>query len=275
MKIRFFTNACCTYEVDGFKLLADPWLTDSCFEGAWIHDPPITTKPQDLLDVDALYISHLHQDHADPETLKFFDRDIPIVTLGDQFSFCAKHLRRMGFKNVIEVRNVESHSLGPFEVTMFAPFKRHPLYDCEIGNVVDSAMLVRHGDKLVLNCNDNTPDIDSAYALADRYGGFNVAQLNYNNASEYPCCFTNLTDEEKLAESKRCIDRNIKHMAMVGAALKAKYVMPFAGAFKLSKKWEHMNAYLGATTDKEAACYLASKGIGTFTLAEGEAFNVE
>ncbi len=275
MKLTFFTNACCMYEYGGFRLLADPWLSESAFEGAWIHNPPIKTRPQDLLDVDAIYISHLHQDHMDIETLKYFRRGIPILTLGDKYSFCAKKLRDMGFSHVVEVKDKDKVVAGPFRVTMFAPFKKHPFVDCQVGNVVDSAMLIEVGLSSVLNCNDNTMDVESAKSFVSEFGIPTVAQLNWNNASEYPCCFLNLSHEEKLAEHHRCIDRNLAHMAEIGLAVKARHIMPFAGAFKLSKKWEHMNEYLGATTDEHAVEYLQAKGLRAFRLAEGETFHVE
>ena len=275
MKLTFYDNACCLYESESFRLLTDPWLSESCFENAWIHVNPLKTKPQDLLDVDALYISHLHQDHLDPETLKYFRRDIPIVTLKDKFSLCARQLEKLGFSNVIAIPDKGVLHIGPFDITFFAPFRQHPFLNCQVGNVVDSAVIVEAGGVKVLNANDNTPDIDSARWLGETYGPFDVAQINFNNASEYPCCFMNLSYGEKLAESRKCIARNLAHMAEVGRLVKAKQVMPFAGSFKLSEKWEHMNEYLGATTDKKAVAYLQEQGLRAFTLAEGESIHVE
>ena len=139
MKLTNITNACCVYKADGFRLLADPWLSEDCFEGQWLHNPPLKAKPKDFVGVDALYISHLHADHADPETLRHFRRDIPIVTLSDALSLCAKHLAKMGFTAITALKDQETATLGPFELTMFGPFCKHPHHeaDAELGNIID------------------------------------------------------------------------------------------------------------------------------------------
>ncbi len=275
MKLTFFSNACCIYESEGYRLLADPWLSETAFEGAWVHDPPITTKPEDVTDVDALYISHIHPDHCDPQTLKYFRRDIPILTLRDEFLFCANYLERLGFTNVIALPNRASAELGPFTVTMFGPFVAHPFHENELGNLVDSSLLVQRGKYSVLNCNDNTPSIESAAQLKRDFGSPTVAQINYNNAGPYPACFMNLSLEEKASESERLIKRNLDHLAAVGKALGAKFVQPFAGAFKLAGDKAHLNPYLGTCSDVDAAFFLQLQGFEPVLLGENEAIDLE
>ncbi len=270
------SNACCIYESNGFRLLADPWLTDGAFEGSWFHDPPLKAKPEDFLDVDALYISHIHPDHADPETLKHFRRDIPIVTLADQNSFCAKHLSRMGFTDVFAMQDGTRTEIGPFDVKMFGPFTRHPFHgdDCEVGNIVDSAIWISDGRCSVLNTNDNTPSIAAARALQGKYGSPTVAQLQFNSAGPYPACFINLSREEKLAEHHRLIERQLEHSAMVGAVLGAQLVQPFAGAYRLGMGYEHMNEYLGTTSAEYAAEFFRGRGLRASALVEGATLDV-
>ncbi len=270
MKLTFITNACCIYEADGFRLLSDPWLTESCFMGQWLHDPPITTKPEDLAGVDALYISHIHEDHCDPETLRHFRRGIKIVCLDDRFT--APHLRRMGFSNAWALPDGMLHSIGPFALTIFGPFCKHPHVDCEVGNVIDSALLIKHEGVKVLNLNDNTPTVAVAEKLAADHGPFDVVQINYNNAGPYPACFDNLTWEQKRSEHFRLIERNLTHMVDVAKALKPRYVMPFAGAYKLAN--EALNPVLGTTTPEHAAARAQLAGFETIVLAEGESFEL-
>jgi len=82
MRLTYYANACCLMEVDGFRILTDPWLVDGAFEGSWCHYPPLKVKPQELAGVDALFVSHVHPDHCCPETLSHFPRDIPVLVLG-------------------------------------------------------------------------------------------------------------------------------------------------------------------------------------------------
>jgi UDP-MurNAc hydroxylase len=225
------------------------------------------TTPEEWTGVDALYISHVHKDHADPETLKHFRRNIPIFTLKDGKNYAANALTRMGFTRVFALEDQESVEVGPFEMTMFGPFCKHPHHDCEVGNVVDSAMRLAHKSYSVLNCNDNTPSVEAAEAYRKLYGSPTVAQLNYNSAGPYPACFDNLTYEQKRAEHFRLIEVHLSHMVAVAQALQPEYVMPFAGAYKLQD--ESLNPVLGTTTPQHAAARAQLAGFQTLLLGEG------
>ncbi len=282
MKVTFISNACALYESQGFRMLADPWLSESAFDGSWWHDPPLQkTTPTSYLDVDALYISHIHQDHLDPETLKHYRRDIPIITLKDKYSFCLKHLEKMGFTRVIGLEDKGNFywtgTRAPFiemKLTMFAPFATHPFHasECELGNVVDSALLIEADGQSVLNCNDNTLTVEKAAWFRETYGAPTLAQLNYNCAGPYPACFNNLTLLEKHSESSRLIGLNLHHMVQVGRALGAKVMQPFAGAFRLggSPEKEAMNAYNGTCSAEVAAEYLRAADVKALVLTEGQ-----
>lgn len=274
MRITFYSNATCTYEQDGFTLLADPWLTETAFKGSWTHLHPLKTKPQDLLDVDALYISHIHEDHLSPGTLKHFRRDIPIFTLRDKLGICIRKLEELGFIDVRGISDGDWSTIGPFKLTMFSPFVKHQYVDDELGNFVDSACLFEATGHRVLNANDNGFDPESAERFRRAYGTIDVAQLNWNSASFYPACFMNLSHEDKLVEAKRLSLRNLENLAAVSKALNPGLVSPFAGAFKLAAHLDHLNQYLGTTTAEEAVEYLTDRGISAFSLLEGEAFDV-
>jgi UDP-MurNAc hydroxylase len=143
MRITHIANACSIYEANGIRILSDPWLTFGAFEGSWGHYPDLATRPQDVKDVDALYISHLHPDHFDPETLKVFRRDIPIFILNQKKhpNILLKKLEALGFKAVILISDGESFSFKSFLLTMYAPFCKHPFEDSELGNFIDSALV--------------------------------------------------------------------------------------------------------------------------------------
>jgi UDP-MurNAc hydroxylase len=274
VKLTHISNACCIYESDGFRLLADPWLTEPVF-GSWVHDPPLKTKVEDVLDVDALYISHIHADHCDPETLKHFRRDIPIVCLADRFM--PAHLERMGFLDVAALPDgvgMPLTDLCEFEVRVFGPFCKHPHHDCEVGNVVDSALLIEANGHAIINCNDNTMSLEAAERFRKDYGQVDVAQLNSNAAGPYPACFTNLTHDEKLAERDRILKQQTDHMVEVARILGAKVVQPFAGAYKLGHGKEHLNQYLPVWPSSRIAEYLIERDVRAVALDEGETLDL-
>lgn len=275
MKLTFITNACCIVEAQGFRLLSDPWLVPGAF-GTWTHDPPLRTRPEDVADVDALYISHVHPDHLCPATLASFRKDVPVVTLKDKLGITERKLGELGFTQVFALPERASAGRFPFRFTLFAPFTAHPFHgdDCELGNVLDSAMLIEADGQRILNTNDNTPDVEAAEWLRRDYGPFDVVQLNWNNAGPYPACFDNLSHDEKLSEASRILERNLAHMAAVAKVLGAKYTMPFAGQYKLGFGMEHLNQYLGTCPAREACAYLENAGIRPLYLEEGQSLDL-
>ena len=81
LKFQFIGNACGIFTgIEGTRILCDPWIVDGVFEGSWFHYPPLSTKVQDLQDVDAIYVSHLHPDHFDERHFEF-RKDMPLIVL--------------------------------------------------------------------------------------------------------------------------------------------------------------------------------------------------
>jgi len=277
MRITFYANACCMVESAGYRLLSDPWLVDGVFEGAWYHAPPLRVTPQDLAGVDALYISHLHPDHFDTETLKHFRRDIPILALDHGQNFLCRILDSAGFTNVVRMKDRETRRFGPFDATVFAPFAGNVYFDSEIGNLLDSALHLRTQTSAIFNANDNTPTVGAAEQLRREYGSPALAQLAYNAAGPFPSSFDNLSWDEKIAAHHTLLRRNFDHLVKVARALGARYVMPFAGSYAIGGRNWRKNACLGTTTWDEAADYVRATApdLEAVTLNEGLTFDVE
>lgn len=271
MKLTFFHNACCVYEAQGFKLLADPWFYPGSF-GTWTHDPPITIGIEAVKDADCLYISHIHQDHLQPESLAHFKRDIPIVCLKEPLGLVPRKLRSLGFTEIWEMGNKEQRQVGPFMAQMFGPFTKHPFFgdDCEIGNVIDSSLLIKADGKTILNANDNALTVETA----KQFTGIDLLQHNFNNAGAYPACFDNLTDVEKQYEAQTCVERNLSHLLTVSKATGAKQVQPFAGQYKLDYGYEHLNPFLGTCSSQYAVEFLKANLINAVHLDEGETLDL-
>lgn len=268
MKLTHIDNACCIYESNGFRLLCDPWLTDGAFEGSWMHYPPLSTRIADVVNSDALYISHLHPDHYDPATLKHFRRDIPIIVLDHGSNFLHKMLQSEGFNNLVKVKDKQSVVIGPMEVTVYAPFTKHPFDNSELGNFLDSAIVVETNGKVILNANDNTPSVESARALRENHGRFTVAQLKDSLASAYPSCFINLSVQEKLSEANRLIKRQLTAMCEVAKELETEWFQPFAGDYQLGGYLADKNRFLGVAGKQYSAQFIASRGIKPLILNE-------
>lgn len=278
MKFKFIANAGGIFSGnDGTTVLCDPWLDDGVFEGGWCHYPPVKTKREDLKNVSAIYLSHLHADHYDE---RFFDypRDIPIFCLDHGPAFLIKKLKIKGYSNIIPIKDGETVSFNEFKITLYAPFSKnaHHSNDTEVGNIIDSAMVIESAGLVALNANDNTPSIESCSKLLNNHGHIDLAMINYNAAGPYPSCFKNFTEEEKKSESDRILKRNFDHMINLSLEMKAKHLMPFAGSYVIGGRNYLKNEYLGTTTCDICAQYVKDNSdIDVFCLNENGVFDLE
>jgi N-acyl-phosphatidylethanolamine-hydrolysing phospholipase D len=99
MKITMLGHATLIIEVDGKRILTDPWLTDPLYLGQLWHNRSFNAKK--LPPLDLVLVSHGHGDHFDPKTLSRIPKSIPIVI----FKPYEKAARKAGFKKIYPVRD--------------------------------------------------------------------------------------------------------------------------------------------------------------------------
>jgi len=276
MNFTFIANACGVFTFSrGTRLLMDPWLDDGVFEGSWCHYPPLKTTHRDLQDVDAIYLSHIHPAHYDG---RFFDypKDTPIFTLKSKYNFLARNLVSQGYINVVEIESGFPHTFREATLTVFAPFTSHVFHNSEIGNLIDSALVVEDiNGTSAFNANDNTPDTDSCRILREKYGSFDLAMINYNAAGPYPSCFRNLSDQEKVNAHNFVLNRNIRHLIECCNILEPKAILPFAGAYVIGGKEYKKNKFLGTTTWDHCAQEIQKQSAhNALTLREGDTYDL-
>ncbi len=115
---RYFGHACILMEADGVSLLTDPVLS-------YTYENNISRYTyEDLPDViDCVMITHNHQDHLLFETLLQLRSRIRTIVVprsggGDlQDPSMKLILQQCGFKNVVEMQEMESMKFGKFELT--------------------------------------------------------------------------------------------------------------------------------------------------------------
>ena len=89
---------CFYFNMDGFKLLIDPYFSDSCEAVSsanfkFIRRTPVFI-PADEIDADFVYCTHDHLDHLDPETIPH----IKNATFAGPSS-CAEHYKKLGLED--------------------------------------------------------------------------------------------------------------------------------------------------------------------------------
>ena len=106
MRLQYISSACVLIEDNGVKILCDPWLVDGAYLDSWFHYPPLKFQPEQFNDVDFIYISHIHPDHFDPNTLNRMNKKIPIIINNYVSKFLKKNIEEIGFE-VIEFNHNE------------------------------------------------------------------------------------------------------------------------------------------------------------------------
>jgi L-ascorbate metabolism protein UlaG (beta-lactamase superfamily) len=110
-RITYVGHATVLLELSGARLLTDPVLRPRLL--SVIHRQAAEPAPEVTEAIDGVLVSHMHHDHLDFPSLKRLSRDVPTVVPAGG----ARTLRRRGFVNARELREGETTTIGPAEVT--------------------------------------------------------------------------------------------------------------------------------------------------------------
>ena len=209
MKIQNPTNGFVRVESNDYVLVCDPWLSKGIFDGAWMPYPAIVDEGALLDGVTHSFISHIHEDHYDVATLDKLSRDVHLL-VPDVYPnhLMAGTLKQMGFRQPSMLALEQSVEVAPGLSLEVVP--RMNAYGQELEQyedsdvvslVIDTGVIVTvDGFKLVFLA-DNVPyqPADAGEAI-EHMKGCDLLAFSYNGAaSDYPLCYDNLTDEEKLS----------------------------------------------------------------------------
>jgi UDP-MurNAc hydroxylase len=194
--VTYYGQACTLIEAAGRKILTDPWLTEGAYLGTWFHthvleDAGLTpeTMPKDI---DYIFISHEHEDHLDPETLRHFDPNIPVLICRFPTPKFRDYLRQLGLRNIIERPSGDTLKLGDgLEVTIYGT--------AEYTN--DSAIVVRGDGCTVFN----ETDCKLGYADLVRLGteGIDIGFYMFSGANWYPMMYDYPVEVRRAAARRR------------------------------------------------------------------------
>ena len=221
MRVTYFGQACTLIEVAGKKILTDPWLTEGAYFGTWFHthllaDAGITpeTFPKD---VDCIFLSHEHQDHVDPATLRHFSPDIPILICRFVTPKFRRYLHTLGFSKIVEVPAGQSITLGKeLKATIFG--------SAEYTN--DSALLLEAENHRILNETDCKLSYADLQSIAQK--GIDIGFYMFSGANWYPMMY-DYPDEvmlERVRLRRRSLLRSLVQRVKI---TKPRIAVPAAG----------------------------------------------
>ncbi|MDZ8055087.1 MAG: MBL fold metallo-hydrolase [Aulosira sp. ZfuVER01] len=212
MKISLLNHACVVIEINEIKLLCDPWLFGTCFEGGWGLRFQNVAALDQAASCTHLWISHFHSDHFHVPTLKALLKINPeIIILGNNsFNFQMDDvLQRIGFKNVISLFERKEITIGKK-----IGVKRFPTTG------IDNMLLIQSDEGVILNYNDCNLPCRARENLAKKIGHIDIFLNNFNHAGkllDFP-----LPSEDKVKENLKA------YFVNNFSSFSPKWVIPFA-----------------------------------------------
>lgn len=215
MEFKILGHACLLVKSETHSIIIDPWLLGSCYWRSWWNFPGAVFDEEELAQVDAVIISHVHWDHWHGPTLKRFFRGKRIIVPDEPSLRSRNDLRAIGFKNVEAVRHAKTISVGDIEITLhqFGLFLN------------DAAIVIRSGGVTLLNANDAKIAGWSLEALVKQHGPIDFAFRSHSSANARINYKTADQADDFIADDREHYFRSFK---LFMNAVSPKYAIPFA-----------------------------------------------
>lgn len=235
--------ACCIIDAGGKRILTDPWFR-SAYMGVWERSDYIADPVARIGAVDYVWISHLHEDHYDPEFLKEYLTVYPKATLwigSTSPNYLSRVMQRDGFKPIEQNALVLGDGAEAYVVANHAYEHQN----------VDTALVVRTSTHAVVDLNDNPIDLTQVNDIKAMVRNRHLTILApYSGAGPWPQCFemsyAQIYDAAE-AKKKKFLDQFRDYRL----ALQADVAVPFSAGYHLRGPLSSLNDYRGIPSQYE------------------------
>lgn len=219
-KITTVCHACVLIEVEGIKILTDPWIVGPNYaNNHWVY-PPSKISPEDIGKVDFIFFSHGHEDHLQKYTIDRllpFNTDTKIIIPDYKIKWWEPAVKSYGLKNTILIEHNDTYKINDN--------LKLKIYINDKGDM-DASLLVSFKHQDVFIQTDNLMSYDEA----ERIGSENEILLSYlipTLTGPWPAFFDFEPNTiKKLAIHKK--DKAAKYAFDIAKKLNSKFVVPFA-----------------------------------------------
>jgi UDP-MurNAc hydroxylase len=244
MKIQNIGGATAIVEHQGKRMLFDPWMNEGILSGSWYHWPKLNVTLSEIGRLDYIYISHIHEDHCAPDTIRHLNRDAEIIIMDREPAF-PNFVKRFLKSNRFDFKKV--HLIRPETPTEIAQglivdmVTADPAH--EYNYQIDSGLILKWGGKVIYNANDCAPYPGSITYIKKHYGTIDLALLPYAGGSGYPGCYANLSHDEKMCERERIFRQQMQLFVDTVLEIGPHRVMPFADQYVMGGSRGYLNQY--------------------------------
>ena len=144
VEIKVLSHACMLVKSDTHSIIVDPWLVGSCYWRSWWNFPEASFDENELSEVDAVLISHLHWDHWHGPTLKKYFKEKTVIISQDPNTRSFDDLVSIKFTDIRRIKHGKSINIGNIKITYY----HFGLF------LTDVAMVIEVDGICILNAND-------------------------------------------------------------------------------------------------------------------------
>jgi L-ascorbate metabolism protein UlaG (beta-lactamase superfamily) len=201
--------------LSGKTFLFDPVGYSSPYFDCWVFFPSQVMDPR-LLDVDAVIVSHCHQDHFDTDFLKLFPKKTPIYIVEGRPMF-SQMCAEAGVE-VIELPAQRLTTIGE-GVQIYAILHET--------NGIDASMVIRNDNLSIYHGNDNYVSAETLAGLKRAVGRVDVGCVPFAYIHWYPFLLEGVDPEWRDREARRLMERYLDIGIEQAEILDAEVVIPF------------------------------------------------
>jgi L-ascorbate metabolism protein UlaG (beta-lactamase superfamily) len=213
----YLGHASILVQLNGKRILMDPIVLSEPYSGSWTFFPPQYVD-ESLFGVDAVVISHVHQDHFDKDFLKRLNPNCKIFVIDGRDSFNK-------ILNSLQLGNIVFLQPGIVHEAFDGVFIYGLLHET---NGVDASALVFTDKFSVYHGNDNYCSAKVIEQFHEVVHEIDVACLPYAYIHWYPFLLVEeLQTIDRIRETTELIEFYMEHCIASAGILRAKVVIPF------------------------------------------------
>jgi UDP-MurNAc hydroxylase len=215
MEFRVLSHACLLVKTERHSIVIDPWLVGSCYWRSWWNFPSAQFDPEELAEVDAVVISHVHWDHWHGPTLKKLLKGKTVIVPDEPSQRSRRDLDSIGFKDVKAVPHGQTVEVGDIKITLH-----------QFGLFLNDAAVVVEADGVtLLDANDAKIAGMSLSNVLARHPKVDFAFRSHSSANPRICFGVTDEEEDYVADDREHYFRSFVSFMDV---VRPTYAVPFA-----------------------------------------------
>ncbi len=254
------------------KFIFDAIKNTNFYNRSWLFFPSQINDKR-IYDVDAVFVSHIHGDHYDPNLLiNFQNKKIPIYILDGRPSF-----NRDLIKKKIRFKKIPVNKKFYINNNIWVHGCLHEYND------IDSSMIISNDNLSVYHGNDNFITEKTLIPFKKKIGKIDVACIPFAFIHFYPYLLQSLNKKANKSEAKRLENQFMNYGIKQAKILKPNIVIPFgSNLFHLDNPKCAMNKGVATPVDfvnyakkfhKSLKSNYKSMLSGSYCLKEGNKIN--